>query len=130
MRADSMRKTLKLALAVTLPLAVIVHGAHAQDPEPIRIGLLTVKTGPLATGGIQMEQGLNIYIDEHNSMMAGRPVELIVADTGGSPSAISEKFSSGAKWSSATASMPSSGRWLRSKRWRSTLTSLRFAFRR
>ena len=91
MRADSMRKTLKLALAVTLPLAVIVHGAHAQDPEPIRIGLLTVKTGPLATGGIQMEQGLNIYIDEHNSMMAGRPVELIVADTGGSPATAKTK---------------------------------------
>ena len=91
MRVDSIRKTLKLALAVTLPLAVIVHGAHAQDPEPIRIGLLTVKTGPLATGGIQMEQGLTVYIDEHNSMMAGRPVELIVADTGGSPATAKTK---------------------------------------
>jgi len=29
--------------------------AFAQ-PKPVKIGLLTVKTGPLAAGGIQMEQ--------------------------------------------------------------------------
>jgi branched-chain amino acid transport system substrate-binding protein len=57
----------------------------AEGDAPIRVGLMTVKTGPLATGGIQMEQGLNVYLDEHDSMMAGRRVELIVADTGGSP---------------------------------------------
>jgi branched-chain amino acid transport system substrate-binding protein len=46
---------------------------------------MTVKTGPLATGGIQMEQGLTVYLNERDNMMAGRPVELFVADTGGSP---------------------------------------------
>jgi hypothetical protein len=29
---------------------------------PIRIGFLTVKTGPLASGGIQMEEGLTLYL--------------------------------------------------------------------
>lgn len=57
----------------------------SESNAPIRIGLMTVKTGPLATGGIQMEQGLNVYLNEHDSMMAGRAVDLIVADTGGSP---------------------------------------------
>jgi branched-chain amino acid transport system substrate-binding protein len=39
--------------------------------EPIRIGFLTVKTGPLASGGIQMEQGLTLYLKERNSTLAG-----------------------------------------------------------
>ena len=58
--------------------------ARAQA-QPIRIGFLTVKTGPLAAGGIQMEQGLAVYLKEHNNMLGGRPVELYTADTGGVP---------------------------------------------
>ncbi|MEO8132688.1 MAG: ABC transporter substrate-binding protein [Betaproteobacteria bacterium] len=57
---------------------------HAQS-EPIRLGLLTVKTGPLASGGIDMEKGLVMYLKERNDTIAGRKVELIVADTGGVP---------------------------------------------
>jgi branched-chain amino acid transport system substrate-binding protein len=53
--------------------------------EPIRVGLLTVKTGPLASGGIDMERGLQMYLAERNGMLAGRKVELIVAETGGVP---------------------------------------------
>jgi len=52
---------------------------------PIRIGLMTVKTGPLASGGIDMERALVQYLKEHNYTMAGRKVELFVADSGGVP---------------------------------------------
>jgi branched-chain amino acid transport system substrate-binding protein len=51
----------------------------------IRVGLVTVKTGPLASGGIDMERGLVQYLKERNYTMAGRKVELFVADTGGVP---------------------------------------------
>jgi branched-chain amino acid transport system substrate-binding protein len=49
------------------------------------VGLVTVKTGPLASGGIDMERGLTQYLREKNNTLAGRKVELIVADTGGVP---------------------------------------------
>jgi len=52
---------------------------------PIRVGLVTVKTGPLASGGIDMERALEQYLKEKNHTMAGRKVELIVADSGGVP---------------------------------------------
>src|SRR6185437_9724445 len=52
---------------------------------PIRVGLVTVKTGPLASGGIDMERALEQYLRERNNQMAGRKVELIVADSGGVP---------------------------------------------
>jgi branched-chain amino acid transport system substrate-binding protein len=58
---------------------------------PFRIGLLTVKTGPLAQGGIQMEQGLATFLKEKNSTLAGRKVEVITADTGGNPAGAKTK---------------------------------------
>jgi branched-chain amino acid transport system substrate-binding protein len=58
---------------------------------PIKLGLLTVKTGPLAQGGIQMEQGALTYLKEKNSTMAGRKVELVSADTGGNPAGAKTK---------------------------------------
>jgi branched-chain amino acid transport system substrate-binding protein len=68
------------AAAAALPWAP----ALAQDAG-VRIGLLTVKTGPLAQGGIQMEQGMTVFLKQRNATLAGRKVELIVADTGGNP---------------------------------------------
>ena len=58
---------------------------------PFKIGLMTVKTGPLAQGGIQMEQGLLTFLKEKNNTLAGRKVELVVADTGGNPAGAKTK---------------------------------------
>jgi len=59
--------------------------AQAQSGEPVKVGLLTVKTGPLASGGIDMERALQMYLKERNDTLAGRKIQLIVADTGGVP---------------------------------------------
>jgi len=52
---------------------------------PIRLGLMTVKTGPLASGGIDMERALVMYLRERNGTLAGRKIELFVGDSGGVP---------------------------------------------
>jgi len=59
---------------------------------PIRLGLLTVKTGPLASGGIDMEKALVMYLAERGNTVAGRKVELIVADTAGVPATARTKM--------------------------------------
>jgi branched-chain amino acid transport system substrate-binding protein len=59
--------------------------AFAQGSGPIRVGLLAAKTGPLASGGIDMELGLAMFLKERDNMLAGRKVELIVSDTSGVP---------------------------------------------
>jgi branched-chain amino acid transport system substrate-binding protein len=58
--------------------------ARAQT-EPIRVGLMTVKTGPLASGGIDMERGLIQFLKERNNTLSGRKVELFVGDSAGVP---------------------------------------------
>jgi branched-chain amino acid transport system substrate-binding protein len=57
----------------------------AQNSSPIRIGMLAVKTGPLASGGIDMELAMTMFLKERDSTLAARKVELIVADTTGAP---------------------------------------------
>jgi branched-chain amino acid transport system substrate-binding protein len=73
------------SLATLKMPAVLAQGA------PFKIGLLTVKTGPLAQGGIQMEQGIATLMKEKGNTLAGRKVELLVADTGGSPAGAKTK---------------------------------------
>ncbi len=58
---------------------------------PFKLGLLTVKTGPLAEGGIQMEQGVITYLKEKNYTMGGRKVDFFSADTGGNPAGTKTK---------------------------------------
>ncbi|WP_245431060.1 ABC transporter substrate-binding protein [Rhodoplanes roseus] len=74
-------------LSAALPMPAIAQSA------PFKIGLLTVKTGPLAQGGIQMEQGLVTLLKQKNYTLAGRKVELISADTGGNPAGAKTKAS-------------------------------------
>src|SRR5262244_1931325 len=71
--------------------ASLAFPAIAQ-PKPVRIGLLTVKTGPLASGGIQMEQGTIRFLKDRSYTLAGRKIELIVGDTGGNPAGTKTKI--------------------------------------
>lgn len=73
------------AAAFNFPMPAIAQAA------PFKLGLLTVKTGPLAQGGIQMEQGVLTYLKEKDYTMAGRKVEFISADTGGNPAGTKTK---------------------------------------
>src|SRR6202158_947837 len=50
---------------------------------PFKLGLLTVKTGPLAQGGIQMEQGIVTLLKQKNYTFGGRKIDFISDDTRG-----------------------------------------------
>ena len=78
------------AAAAATALGRFPTPALAQS-EPFKLGLLTVKTGPLAQGGIQMEQGVLTYLKEKNYTMGGRKVDFISADTGGNPAGTKTK---------------------------------------
>src|SRR5438874_367517 len=84
------RRTLLKSVAGAAVMANLPMPAIAQN-KPVKIGLLTVKTGPLAQGGIQMEQGTNLFLKDRNSTIAGRKVELMVGDTGGNPAGTKTK---------------------------------------
>ena len=80
-RRSFVKGTAAASLATVSAPAIL----RAQGAGAMRVGLLTVKTGPLASGGIDMERALVMYLKERNNELAGRKIELIVADTGGVP---------------------------------------------
>jgi branched-chain amino acid transport system substrate-binding protein len=82
-------KELSRGVAAALLAAGLGVSAHAADA--IRLGFLTINSGALAAGGKQMEEGLRLFLKERNNMIAGRKVELIVADTAGQPAVTKSK---------------------------------------
>jgi branched-chain amino acid transport system substrate-binding protein len=86
------RRTLLTGTAAGAAAALARFPAPAvAQAAPFKIGLLTVKTGPLAQGGIQMEQGALTYLKEKNFTLGGRKVEFVSADTGGNPAGAKTK---------------------------------------
>ena len=84
-RRSFMAGTAAMAGAASLPMPAIAQQA------PIKIGLMTVKTGGLAAGGIHLEEGITCFLKDKNFTLAGRKVELIVADTAGQPAVAKTK---------------------------------------
>jgi len=90
MKKFKRRAVLKM-VGAGVGLAAMKAPAIAQA-APIRLGFLTVKTGPLASGGIQMEQGLTLFLKDRGNKLAGRAVEVYTGDTGGSPAVTRTKL--------------------------------------
>jgi len=84
------RRKFMAGTAAGAAMAAFKFPAIAQA-APFKLGLLTVKTGPLAQGGIQMEQGVVTYLKEKNYTFSGRKVDFISADTGGNPAGAKTK---------------------------------------
>ena len=78
------------ALVAATTGLLLAQSVQAQT-EPLRIGFLTVRSGALAAGGRQLEEGIQLFLKERNNMIAGRKVELIIADTGGTPAGAKNK---------------------------------------
>ena len=87
------RRTILKGLAATGLATLSAPALVRAQTTAFKIGLLTVKTGPLAQGGIQMEQGVATLLKQKGGVLAGRKIEFIVADTGGNPAGAKTKAS-------------------------------------
>jgi branched-chain amino acid transport system substrate-binding protein len=84
-----LHKTLASLAIVGATLAA--GGAHAADA--LKIGLVAPFSGPFAEYGKQMEAGVKTYMAEHGNSVAGKKIELILKDTGGSGPAAAKRLS-------------------------------------
>ena len=82
-----------VALAATLPLTAL-----AQDKEPVKIALVTSKSGAFATMGADVANGIKFAVDEANAKggVDGRKIVLAEGDDESTPDAgrrVAEKLS-------------------------------------
>ena len=78
------RKHLSLVCVIgagLVGLAIVSGAASAQSSGSIKIGVLVPLTGPLATPGKDMDDGLKLLWEQSNFQAGGRKVELVTADT-------------------------------------------------
>ena len=77
------RESAKGLASLVLLLAVMCAGpAGAQQADPIRIGALIDLTGSLADFGVRFRNGIEFRLQEADYTVAGRPIKLIIADSG------------------------------------------------
>lgn len=69
------------ATAVAAALFAAAGPVAAQSKGPIRIGVLAPTTGPLATPGAEMINGMKLFWEQNNYTAGGRKIELVIADT-------------------------------------------------
>ena len=71
------------AAMVALGVGLGVRGQAAKGP--INLGLLVPETGPLAANGKDMVNALQLFLEQQQNKLAGRPVNLIIEDDAGVP---------------------------------------------
>ena len=81
-------RLVRLALALVLS-AVLAPPVLAQ--EPVRVGVLTIRSGPIASCGRQMEDGFQFALKERGGMLVGRKIEAFFGDSAGQPALTKSK---------------------------------------
>src|SRR5437867_12256799 len=74
-----------LSLAVLACAASLPSKEGFAQRDNLRVGFLTVRTGSLAAGGRQMEEGISLLLKERNYAFEGCKVDIIFAETAGQP---------------------------------------------
>ncbi|MFZ6646267.1 ABC transporter substrate-binding protein [Undibacterium sp. TJN25] len=72
-------------MKIRMLMAVCIMGMArlAVAADPVKVGVIVEVTGPQAEYGMQMTNGMKLYMQEHGDTVAGRKIELIVKDVGG-----------------------------------------------
>ena len=71
--------TFKFALAIGCG-ALALSVASAQAQEPMKIGVVSVLTGPAASLGQQVRDGFQLAVDKNGGKLGGVPVKITVID--------------------------------------------------
>ena len=75
-----MRKSLVVLSGVA---AAVLAGFPASAQQTIKIGLINVTSGQFADAGIQLDNGVKTYMQQHGDTVAGKKIEVIRKDVGG-----------------------------------------------
>jgi branched-chain amino acid transport system substrate-binding protein len=73
-------------------LAVLMVVQAASAAEPLKIGVIAEMSGTQAEYGLQITNGMKLYMQEYGDTVAGRKVELLIRDVGGANPDVSKRL--------------------------------------
>src|SRR6185437_7190512 len=91
LRGDEMRRIGFGMLAGAIMLAAALP-APAQAQDTIKIGLLLTYSGPFADNARRIDNGVQLYINQHGDSVAGKKIEIIKRDTTGAAPDIAKRL--------------------------------------
>ncbi|MBI5785567.1 MAG: ABC transporter substrate-binding protein [Rhodocyclales bacterium] len=78
--------------AVLATLATLMVPATVVAAEPVKIGLILPMSGPFASTGKEIESAVRVYQKTHGDSVAGRKVEIILRDDGGTQPDVTKRL--------------------------------------
>jgi branched-chain amino acid transport system substrate-binding protein len=72
-----------LGLLPALALASLLITQDARAQQTIKIGVILPFSGQFADTGIQLDNGIKLYMQQHGDAVAGKKIEIIRKDVGG-----------------------------------------------
>ena len=72
-----------LCLMPALAIASLVGASDARAQQTIKIGVILPFSGQFADTGIQLDNGIKLYMQQHGDTVAGKKIEVIRKDVGG-----------------------------------------------
>src|SRR5262249_46215391 len=73
-----------LILGSVIPFAMLLAAPLAKAEDSVKVGLILPMTGPFASTGKQIDAAVKLFLQEHGDRVAGKKIEVILKDDGGS----------------------------------------------
>jgi branched-chain amino acid transport system substrate-binding protein len=87
--------TSRFKLKMTLAALMLAAAPGLSQAKDLKIGLVVPLSGPFATTGQQMMNGVKLYVQQHGDTVAGRKVVLVVKDDTGVNPTITKREAQG-----------------------------------
>lgn len=72
--------------------ALLLTVQAASAAEPLKIGVIAEMSGLQSEYGLQITNGMKLYMKEHGDTVAGRKIELLIRDVGGANPDVSKRL--------------------------------------
>src|SRR5215472_2356761 len=69
--------------AILLCLGLLLLPATSRAQQPVKIGVILPFSGQFADTGVQLDNGIKLYMQQHGDTVAGKKIEIIRKDVGG-----------------------------------------------
>jgi branched-chain amino acid transport system substrate-binding protein len=82
----------RLALGVAALVGLLVATGDVRAQQTIKIGVILPYSGQFADTAVQMDNGIKEYMKQHGDMVAGKKIEIIRKDVGGSAPDVAKRL--------------------------------------
>src|ERR1700730_5498307 len=82
----------RIALGLCTFAAIFGAASHSHAQNTVKIGVILPYSGQLADLGVQIDNGIKLYMKQHGDVVAGKKIEIIRRDDGGMAPDVSKRL--------------------------------------